>query len=259
VITLRMSRDRNAPGFTLIELLVVIAIIAILAAILFPIFAKARERAKATTCLSNMTQIGKGIIMYADDAEGRLPGNSDATAGYWDTTLGFMTPVVPGDPKTYRIWARDIVPYIKTIDVFVCPSSFRRLASVNATTAAVKSPPGANTSYLLNGVVASRPMTRIKNPAGTIYLHEAEVYVRTAQERPRHYGEGYYTEFNQPQYDDQHNNGANLLFSDGHAQRKKKTAIQFKDFGVRGPQMNDYFIDGTDVGTQSTVRMRADF
>ncbi len=71
------SSERTTPGvtaaFTLIELLVVIAIIAILAAILFPVFAKAREKARQTACLSNMKQIGTGLMMYNQDYDELLP------------------------------------------------------------------------------------------------------------------------------------------------------------------------------------------
>ena len=68
-------RRRGRTGFTLIELLVVIAIIAILAAILFPVFAQAREKARMTTCLSNLKQIGTGLMMYAPDYDEILPGS----------------------------------------------------------------------------------------------------------------------------------------------------------------------------------------
>ena len=69
------DRRVGRSGFTLIELLVVIAIIAILAAILFPVFAQAREKARTAMCLSHMNQVGKGIIMYAQDWDEKMPYN----------------------------------------------------------------------------------------------------------------------------------------------------------------------------------------
>ena len=72
----RRFTTRKPLGFTLIELLVVIAIIAILAAILFPVFAQAREKARGTVCLSNLKQLGLSILMYAQDYDEVLPGNA---------------------------------------------------------------------------------------------------------------------------------------------------------------------------------------
>ncbi len=86
-------------GFTLIELLVVIAIIAILAAILFPVFAKAREKARQTTCLSNVKQITLATLMYVQDWDEKFPWNDYFTEG-------------PG---------RKIQPYIKNLQIFICP------------------------------------------------------------------------------------------------------------------------------------------
>jgi prepilin-type N-terminal cleavage/methylation domain-containing protein/prepilin-type processing-associated H-X9-DG protein len=99
-------------GFTLIELLVVIAIIAILAAILFPVFAQARERARMSACLSNTRQIGTALMMYAQD---------------YDETLPFIRFTCPGWRGTKNAscytWKNAIRPYLKSLDVLACPSN----------------------------------------------------------------------------------------------------------------------------------------
>jgi len=95
---------RRASGFTLIELLVVIAIIAILAAILFPVFAQAREKARAISCLSNQKQIGTAIIMYAQDY--------DETILPW-LTCGAGQGCTP-DTFGGRLWTGKVQPYIKS-------------------------------------------------------------------------------------------------------------------------------------------------
>lgn len=105
------QRCRRFAGFTLIELLVVIAIIAILAAILFPVFAKARERAKMTACLSNATQIGRALHMYMDDNEDRLMYNPYYVGDY---------PNPVRDKQSSFILCLD--PYVKSADVWACPS-----------------------------------------------------------------------------------------------------------------------------------------
>ncbi|MBD3292214.1 MAG: prepilin-type N-terminal cleavage/methylation domain-containing protein, partial [Armatimonadia bacterium] len=93
-------------GFTLIELLVVIAIIAILAAILFPVFARAREKARQTSCLSNSKQIGTALMMYVQDYDETLPG--------------YYNPDLPGEANQ---WYEVIEPYVKNEQIFICPSA----------------------------------------------------------------------------------------------------------------------------------------
>ena len=108
-ITRKRSAATRCTGFTLIELLVVIAIIAILAAILFPVFAQAREKARAVSCLSNSKQLGLGLMMYVQD---------------WDETYpwGAYGPVL-GVTDDVDAWPDLIFPYVKNDGVFSCPSA----------------------------------------------------------------------------------------------------------------------------------------
>jgi len=115
-----MKVPTQKRAFTLIELLVVIAIIAILAAILFPVFARAREKARQTACLSNEKQIGLALMQYAQDYDETLPKR------YGDTTpAGKCTPAGTGDceNKKTRSWKNMLYTYIKSYAVFKCPSN----------------------------------------------------------------------------------------------------------------------------------------
>lgn len=94
-----MQKQVLKRGFTLIELLVVIAIISLLAAILFPVFGRARENARRTSCVNNMKQMGLGVMMYAQDNDGRYPMSSGAMR-----------------------WPDYIQPYVKSRQLFTCPS-----------------------------------------------------------------------------------------------------------------------------------------
>jgi len=104
------TNGQTSTGFTLIELLVVIAIIAILAAILFPVFAQAREKARTASCQSNCKQLGLAILMYVQDYDEQMPfggwrpGGGPDGVGTWD-------------------WQNSTAPYIKSAAVFQCPSS----------------------------------------------------------------------------------------------------------------------------------------
>lgn len=110
-----MTRQGLRGGFTLIELLVVIAIIAILASILFPVFARAREKARESACMSNLRQIGLALRMYSDDHDELLPMAADfPTAGPIPTT---------SDVSLGGVSLRDVLhPYTKNNQIFRCPS-----------------------------------------------------------------------------------------------------------------------------------------
>jgi prepilin-type N-terminal cleavage/methylation domain-containing protein/prepilin-type processing-associated H-X9-DG protein len=102
-------RRERGRGFTLIELLVVIAIIAILASILFPVFARARENARRSSCMSNQKQIGLGVMQYAQDYDEKMPPVFTCT----DADCN-------GSVVDY--WQTLVQPYLKSTQIFVCPS-----------------------------------------------------------------------------------------------------------------------------------------
>lgn len=106
------SRTQNS-AFTLIELLVVIAIIAILAAILFPVFGRARENARRSSCQSNLKQIALGVKQYTQDYDEKFP----LAANHANNTAGFAS-----------AWAPAIQPYLKSLQIFQCPSDDDRSA-----------------------------------------------------------------------------------------------------------------------------------
>ena len=110
--------DVGKKGFTLIEMLVVIAIISILAAILFPVFARARENARRTSCLSNMKQIGLAAMMYVQDYDEKYPARS-MQVGTSPTSWGRAT-------TGGWYWGELLQPYAKSKQVFYCPNSLDR-------------------------------------------------------------------------------------------------------------------------------------
>jgi len=108
--------NRKSHGFTLIELLVVIAIIAILAAILFPVFARARENARRSSCQSNLKQLGLGMLQYAQDYDEQLPSNQSAS---------------PNNGIQGSDWTSGIFPYVKSAQIYSCPSGTIRASGAN--------------------------------------------------------------------------------------------------------------------------------
>lgn len=131
----------GARAFTLIELLVVIAVIAILAAILFPVFARAREKARQTTCSSNMRQMGAAFFLYVQDYDERLPDRRD------------LKLLLPGGYKPWRSWppsdpragwaAVTLAPYVRSGAVWSCPSIAGGVLGSAVQVRQLTGPPGA--------------------------------------------------------------------------------------------------------------------
>ena len=214
-------------GFTLIELLVVIAVIAILAAILFPIFAQARDKARQVGCLSNLRQIGLATQLYAQDYDETPPPRHVP-----DVLFQF------GDPKVYAKtpnFLGSILPYTTTRVIFYCPSAIWNLPyAPKAMTPTTLS----DTNLLGNGVVIGRPLAVIDRPAEVIYIQELNWRIDNAQLRPAPVGSGatftawHYTSPIGEGYSNLHQGGGNFVFEDGHVKFKHHLALRSGDFGL---------------------------
>lgn len=174
----------RSPAFTLIELLVVIAIIAILAAILFPVFVQAREKARQITCGSNMRQIGQATHLYLQDWDERFP---DATA------------VV----LKYQPWHEQLRPYLGTKQITRCPSDPSDFSPEKRHL----------TSYVLNNFFSSgRSLAVITNASQTIYAAEAADFLTGDHYHPNRGIDTMMRELATRR----HSGGANYLFVDSH-------------------------------------------
>lgn len=174
-----MSYHKIQRGFTLIELLVVIAIIAILAAILFPVFAQARDKARATSCLSNMKQLGLGTMMYIQDYDELMPQSVSNVGGVWLTTFWHMVPpdwssatshqAVIGSPF---VWANSTQPYVKNYQVLRCPSASEVRSTIARFTYSAQLKQPIATSYTYNGLLNSYSQAGMVAPASLPMIWE---------------------------------------------------------------------------------------
>ena len=160
---------RHRHGFTLIELLVVIAIIAILAAILFPVFAKAREKGNETSCLSNVKQLQLGFLMYAQDYDQRLPCLWDSTTGQ-NQYDGWMYYSVFGGQQSgnFQPSLGSVFSNIKNAQIYMCPDDDVEAGDSYA----VNSDLAPNTAA--NGIHVGMSLTRIKRPSNTLSILEED-------------------------------------------------------------------------------------
>lgn len=219
-----LPRSGTRRGFTLIELLVVVAIVAILAAILFPVFQKVRENARATACLSNMNQIGLGVQLYVQDSDERLFFRS----GFANSRSG---PTTSSNPTR---WWNQLMPFIKSNGVFTCPSDSGPTPSND-----VNGKPTILRSYIACAAAESLNLSQIDDPVETMVVTEKwnADYTCTAA-NPNCVTDSWIEPYNGDLTPDaytptrlfkaanRHNNRVNCSFFDGHAKSYTPATIQ---------------------------------
>jgi prepilin-type N-terminal cleavage/methylation domain-containing protein/prepilin-type processing-associated H-X9-DG protein len=211
-----MTRMRNPRGFTLIELLVVIAIIAILAAILFPVFAQAREKARQTSCSSNLKQLGTAMMMYVQDYDESYPKVWYAPEGHWANVI------LPYLGQGKQIW---------TGGIMLCPSAAYR-----------------GWAYAMSTQLDGKSQAVVTRPADVVAFAEA-VQVKDWKSTAAHLetnkdcwggenGNGVGPKikdddnvtppsgcYSMPRY--RHSDGVNLTFGDGHVKWMRKGSLRW--------------------------------
>jgi prepilin-type N-terminal cleavage/methylation domain-containing protein/prepilin-type processing-associated H-X9-DG protein len=193
-----MARRRH--GFTLIELLVVIAIIAILASILFPVFARAREKARQSSCLSNIRQFGTAVLAYAQDYDDTLP------------------PAIVGPGPSQLLTTFELLdPYVKNTQIRFCPSDKTGSVDYSASPWSI-----GRYSYGWNAKVMAPwiPSMGIAQGGASLAAIASPVDITS-------FWDGYTVlsyGFPRPEAQHRHNGGANVGFMDGHAKWVQKDA-----------------------------------
>lgn len=200
----RICRRMTEKGFTLIELLVVISIISILAAILFPVFARARENSRRASCQSNEKQIALGAMMYAQDYD-------EHTVPLYDYT--------PGQTN----WSYNLLPYIKNTQVFNCPSETNGI-NYGGTPADGNVDSGYNAMLGLGQPSNGVALAVIAQPSATVMLVDLTNNWRAYPQN------GGYAPYEAPQYYPvyRHLDTCNVAFMDGHVKAMRQSDLELK-------------------------------
>lgn len=208
--------NKKRHGFTLIELLVVISIIAVLAAILFPVFARARENARRAGCMSNQKQLALAFLQYTQDYDEKLPAEVAAIT----------------DPPLY--WTDQILPYVKNRQIYRCPSAPSAQGTARppspGTYGASTEPTYAFNGYNVNGLYrrTGRSLASIDEPAVTWMLLEskhATLYDTLGYGRTYIILTSSITPDSETSFSgERHLGGSNVAYADGHVKWRKANA-----------------------------------
>ena len=202
-------------GFTLIELLVVIAIIAILASILFPVFSRAREKARQSSCLSNVKQIQLAVMGYSDDYDEMMPTNVNDINGSHVQDAGDQT------------WRSMILPYVKNTQIFICPSNKSMTGTVFHSTMDYGEVGGYGQNVVHWAAGAPTPpygqsLTNVQDASSVAFLFESDGGESVGNDATGTNPHGWVPT---AAWAKRHNEGSNVSFVDGHAKWLKPTML----------------------------------
>lgn len=262
-----MRISSNNRAFTLIELLVVVAIIAVLAAILFPVFARARESARRTSCLSNLKQIGLGVMQYLQDYDDTYPRASRCATD--------QNTSCTGAGNSFVLWPWAIYPYVKNTQVFLCPSRDEGAEGWGGGAASrIRGNYGANLlmmGYTSVGGYPNVKMASVASPASTYLIMDSGTYsispyyIHTGNHDQEFYlpgigemgGTSSYSRIVAKMHDfnsGRHFQGVNIIFADGHVKWVKREKVKEESDALKS---GGWTYSGDPFGNQSQARNKA--